>query len=70
MNPVFLGLDEILSIHRDQMELYGGSPEIRDLGLLQSALAMPEAAFGGRYLQADIFEMAAAYLYVQFVDPF
>ena len=63
MEPVFLGLEEVLAIHRDQIQRYGGSPGIRDLGTLQSALAMPAASFGGRYLHQDLFEMAAAYLF-------
>ena len=63
MAPVFLTLDEVLDIHRDQIQRYGGTPGIRDLGLLQSALAQPEAAFGGQFLHADLFEMAAAYLF-------
>ena len=63
MDPTFLGLDEVLEIHRDQIERYGGESGIHDLGLLQSALAMPAAAFGGDYLHTDLFEMAAAYLF-------
>ena len=63
MSPEFLSLAEILQIHRDQIERYGGASGIRDLGLLQSALAMPAAGFGGRYLHQDLFEMAAAYLF-------
>ena len=62
-DPSFLGLDEILEIHQDQLKHYGGSPGIRDMGLLQSAIAMPMAQFGGQYLHRDIFEMAAAYLF-------
>ncbi len=31
--------------------------------LLQSALAQPEAGFGGEWLHKDIFEMAAAYAF-------
>ena len=63
MSPIFLNLSEVLRIHRDQIERYGGEPGIRDLGLLQSALAMPAAGFGGRFLHNDLFEMAAAYLF-------
>jgi death-on-curing protein len=59
----FLGLDEILEIHRDQIERYGGSLGVRDIALLKSAVAMPAAGFGGDYLHEDIFEMAAAYLF-------
>ncbi|MBI5598983.1 MAG: type II toxin-antitoxin system death-on-curing family toxin [Deltaproteobacteria bacterium] len=61
--PVFLGLDEVVEIHRDQIERYGGHPGIRDMDLLQSAVAMPAAGFSEDYLHADIFEMAAAYLF-------
>ncbi|MBI4277605.1 MAG: type II toxin-antitoxin system death-on-curing family toxin [Armatimonadetes bacterium] len=63
MPPVFLTLREALEIHRDQIERYGGRPGIRDLGLLQSAVAMPEAGIGEEYLHTDLFEMAAAYLF-------
>jgi death-on-curing protein len=63
MAPVFLRLDEVLLIHRDQIERYGGRSGIRDMGLLQSALAVPEARIRDRYLHEDLFEMAAAYLF-------
>ncbi|MFH1150807.1 MAG: type II toxin-antitoxin system death-on-curing family toxin [Actinomycetota bacterium] len=63
MEPVFLSLGEILELHQDQIERYGGSPGTRDTGILQSAAAMPQAGIADRYLHEDIFEMAAAYLY-------
>jgi death-on-curing protein len=63
MPPTFLSLDEVLETHRDQITRYGGAAGIRDLGLLQSALAQPQATFGGQFLHADVFEMAAAYLF-------
>ena len=63
MNPVFLTLGEILEIHQDQINRYGGASGIRDIGLLQSAIAMPSASFGGQFLHSDLFEMAAAYLF-------
>jgi death-on-curing protein len=62
-DSVFLTLGEVIDIHRDQIERYGGDPGLRDLYLLQSAMAMPAAGFGGRYLHTDLFEMAAAYLF-------
>jgi death on curing protein len=37
MGPAFLGLAEILAIHRDQIARYGGVPGIRDIELLKSA---------------------------------
>ena len=59
----FLSLSEVLEIHRDQIARYGGMPGVRDLGLLQSALAMPSATFGGQFLHEDLDAMAAAYLF-------
>lgn len=61
--PDFLGLDEVVQIHRDQIERYGGHPGIRDVGLLKSSVAMPAAGFGEDYFHTDIHEMAAAYLF-------
>jgi death-on-curing protein len=58
VTPVFLSLAEVLGIHHDQIERYGGHAGLRDLGLLQSALAMPAVGFGGRYLHSDLIEMA------------
>jgi len=63
MDPEFLRADDLLQIHRDQIERYGGSPDLRDPGLLTSAADTPRAMFDGRYLHADLFEMAAAYLF-------
>jgi len=63
VEPIFLNLEEILQIHADQIGRYGGSRGIRDLALLESAVAMPQAGFGSRYVHADLFEMAAAYLF-------
>ena len=59
----FLSIDEILEIHRDQIDRYGGESSIRDMALLESAHAMPLAGFDGHYIHDDIFKMAAAYLY-------
>ena len=33
----FLTLPEVLAMHEDQIERYGGSPGVRDYGLLESA---------------------------------
>jgi len=63
MPLVFLDLAEVLEIHLDQLERYGGRAGIRDLESLQSALAVPMAAFGDEYLHSGPAEMAAAYLF-------
>lgn len=61
--PSFLTLAEVVDVHNNQIELYGGTHGVRDIHLLQSALAQPEASFGGVWLHGDIFEMAAAYTF-------
>ena len=63
MDPTFLTFDQMLRIHADQVERYGGSHGLRDQGAAESAVAQPAASFGGTYLHADLFEMAAAYLF-------
>ncbi len=62
-DPEFLTLDEALALHADQIDRYGGAHGVRDMGLLESALAAPRATFAGGFLHASIPEMAAAYLY-------
>ncbi len=63
MDPRFLAMDEVLALHSDQILRYGGSEGLRDPGLLSSAIAMPQASFGGDFLHPTLFEMAAAYLF-------
>ena len=63
MAPFFLDMDRVMRTHRSLIEAYGGIDGVRDAGLLHSAIAMPQASFGGQYLHANLFEMAAAYLY-------
>jgi death on curing protein len=63
MEPEFLTLDEVLEIHEQQIERYGGSYGLRDAAGLESAVATPQATFGGEFLHASIPAMAAAYLF-------
>ena len=63
MEPVFLSLDEVLEIHAQQIERYGGSAGLRDAAGLESAIATPQATFGGEFLHTSIPAMAAAYLF-------
>jgi death-on-curing protein len=62
VNPEFLDIDDVLEIHAFQIAEHGGSEGLRDLGLLESAVAQPMAQFGGQFLNQDLFEMAAALL--------
>jgi death-on-curing protein len=59
----FLDVSDVVLLHADQIALYGGEKGVRDMGLLESAVAQPRAGFGGEYLHPDLFEMAAAYLF-------
>ena len=61
--PVFLTVDDVLQLHEDALEHDGGSPGLRDPGLLSSAVHAPQASFGGQWLVGDLFDMAAAYMF-------
>ncbi|MEO7993656.1 MAG: type II toxin-antitoxin system death-on-curing family toxin [bacterium] len=61
--PEFLGVEDVLQIHADQVALYGGSLGVRDEGLLLSALAQPMAGIGDEYFHPDLAAMAAAYVF-------
>jgi death-on-curing protein len=61
--PLFLTVEDVLESHAEQIATYGGGQGVRDLALLESAIAQPQSTFEGQFLHADIFEMAAAYLF-------
>jgi death-on-curing protein len=61
--PCFFDISDVLDFHFEQIELYGGIRGVRDIGLLESALAAPMSGFGGEYLHKFPFGMAAAYLF-------
>lgn len=61
--PKFLTISQVLDIHQRQIQRFGGTSGVRDEGLLDSALAQPQATFGGELLHTTIHEQAAAYLY-------
>ena len=51
----------IVAIHDEQLAIHGGSPGIRDIGLLESALDRPRNKWA--YESADLAQLAAAYGY-------
>lgn len=61
--PRFLSIKLVLALHQDQINTFGGSSGIREIGLLDSALKMPPQTFGGELLHSTIYEQAAAYLF-------
>jgi death-on-curing protein len=60
---IFVSVGHAITIHRRMVDEFGGDSGLRDRGLLESALAMPKAMFGGDYLHVDLPSMAAAYHY-------
>lgn len=60
---VFLDVDDVIELHAAQLEVFGGGAGLRDRGLLESAVAQPQASFGGQFVHDGLFSMAAAYLF-------
>lgn len=59
----YLSTANVLAIHTRSIDAFGGAYGMRDPGLLESALAMPPASFGGQEMHESIHDKAAAYLY-------
>ena len=59
----YLSVDAVLAIHEEVLSAHGGGTGLRDRGLLESAVAAPQASFGGEPLISDPVEIAAAYLF-------
>lgn len=60
MKYIYITLEEVLAIHFDQIERYGGSHGVRSLDLLLSSIARPQASFGGSDLYKNIYEKGAS----------
>ena len=58
-----LTVEIVLEIHDEAISQFGGASGLRDRAMLESAVAAPQASFGGQSIFADIIEIAAAYLY-------
>ena len=58
-----LTVDIVREIHAEAIARFGGSDGVRELALLESAVAAPQATFGGQSPFADLAEVAAAYLF-------
>ena len=56
-------MEAVIAIHAEVLAAHGGLPGLRDRGLLESAVAAPQASFGGMPLLKGAIEMAAAYLF-------
>jgi death-on-curing protein len=60
---IHLTVENVLEIHAEVVREFGGAEGIRDRGLLESAVAAPQATLGGESPFADLAEIAAAYLF-------
>lgn len=61
--PVYLTAEAVRAIQEEVLAAHGGSPGLRDAALLESAVAAPQATYGGEALLKDVIEIAAAYLF-------
>lgn len=59
---VYLTAEQVLFIHARLISETGGAQGVRDLGMLLSAVARPQATFDGQDLYPDLFSKAAALL--------
>lgn len=59
----FISVADVLELERETIDTEGGIHGVRDLGLLESAVAMPQQQFDEQYLHKDLAAMASAYLY-------
>jgi death-on-curing protein len=59
--PVWLDNAEVIDMHAEQLALFGGADGIRDLGMLESALARPRNQW--HYGETDLAALAAAYAF-------
>jgi len=62
-NCFHLSVDIVREIHAQAIARFGGSEGVREVALLESAVAAPQASFGGKSPYADLAEVAAAYLF-------
>ena len=62
-NCFHLTVEIMREIHAAAISKFGGSDGVRDMALLESAVAVPQASFGGKSPYTDLPEVAAAYLY-------
>ncbi len=58
-----LTIEIVKEIHAEAIAAFGGSDGLRDQVLLESAVAAPQASFGGRSPYQDVIEVAAGYLF-------
>ena len=59
--PIWLEIEAIVDMHSEQLAMFGGPTGIRDIGMLESALARPQNQW--HYDKTDMAGLAAAYAF-------
>lgn len=59
--PVWVRQDVVLAAHEESLKEFGGPEGVRDLGLLESALARPKNLFAYSEAAPSLARLAAAY---------
>jgi death on curing protein len=57
----WVGLETVLAVHDQLIADHGGLPGVRDMGLVESAIAAPQSL--AAYENPDVYDLAAAYGY-------
>ena len=59
----YLTCEQVIELHDELIRKFGGMGGMRDVGLLESALASPMMAVFGKNLHDSVYDKAGAYLY-------
>jgi len=61
--PIWVRMDVVMAIHKRQLAEHGGDEGVRDLGLLESALARPKNRLAYAGEDTDLAALAASYAF-------
>lgn len=61
IEPIWIRLDAVLAMHEEALTLHGGPSGVRDMGLLESALARPKNLFAYAEQSPSLAQFAASY---------
>lgn len=61
-SPIFLSVEDIIFIHKQELSLTNNEPIIRDYNGIIACTEEPKSSFNAKFLYKDLFEMAVSYL--------
>jgi death on curing protein len=61
IEPIWIRLDAVLAMHEEALAAHGGPSGVRDMGLLESALARPKNLFAYAEQSPSLAQFAASY---------